>query len=405
MRWVNALSTRPSLEAALGEVIQRTQVELGAAADLAILFISSTFASEYPRVLPLLREKLMVRHLVGCGGGGIVGIAPQGSVKEVEQEPAVSLTLAQLPGVTIHSFAVDGSDLPDLDSPPQAWLDCIGADPQDQPCFVLLADPFSSRINDLLQGLDFAYPGSPKVGGLASGRSSQGGSGLFYNDRYQESGTVGLALGGAISMKTIVAQGCRPIGPVFQITEGEQNVLLSLKEEDQSKPQTALAALQEVVGNLSPSDRELAQHSLFVGLAHSEFQISLGAGDFLIRNLIGVDPRVGALAIGDRVRSGQRIQFHLRDAQASGDDLRLLLEQYQSNNNPKPLGGLMFSCLGRGMGLYEIPDFDAQLFQNNLGPLPLGGFFCNGEIGPIGGSTYLHGYTSAFGLFCENSEV
>ncbi|MGA0200945.1 MAG: FIST signal transduction protein, partial [Prochlorotrichaceae cyanobacterium] len=380
------------------------QEALGASADLGIVFISSTFASEYPRLLPLLREHLAVKQLIGCGGGSIVGVPLGESAREIEQEPALSLTLAHLPGVTVQSFHLEPDDLPDLDSPPQAWVDCVGVAPQDRPSFVVLADPFSSRINDLLQGLDFAYAGCPKVGGLASGRSLRGGSGLFCNDRYYESGSVGIALSGAIEMKTIVAQGCRPIGPVFQVVEGEQNVLLQLMATDSNREESALEALQGVVQSLEESDRQLAQHSLFVGLAHSEFQLELQAGDFLIRNLIGVDPRIGALAIGDRIRPGQRLQFHLRDGQTSEEDLRILLRRFCAQSpDASALGGLMFSCLGRGQGLYQKPDFDATLFQQYLGQIPLGGFFCNGEIGPIGGSTYLHGYTSAFGVFCPST--
>lgn len=401
MRWVNVLSLRPSLEAAIAETASQAQEALGCNADLGIVFIASAFASEYSRLLPLLQEYLPVKHLIGCGGGAIVGSHADQGMREVEQDPALSLTLANLPGVTVSSFHLEPDQLPDLDSSPQAWVDCVGVNPQERPNFVLLADPFSSRINDLLQGLDFAYAGCPKVGGLASGRSLRGGSGLFCNDRYYESGSVGIALSGAIQMKTIVAQGCRPIGPVFQVVEGEQNVLLQLMATDSSRQETALEALQNVVQNLEESDRQLAQHSLFVGLAHSEFQLELQAGDFLIRNLIGVDPRVGALAIGDRVRPGQRLQFHLRDAKASEEDLRLLLDRFCADpQNTSALGALMFSCLGRGQGLYQQPDFDATLFQSYLGKIPLGGFFCNGEIGPIAGSTYLHGYTSAFGVFC-----
>lgn len=404
MRWVNVLSLRPSLEAAIAETASQAQQTLGCDADLGIVFIASAFASEYSRLLPLLREYLSVKHLIGCGGGGIVGTHPAQGLREVEQEPAFSLTLARLPGVKVQSFHLEPDELPDLDSSPQAWVDCVGVNPQEHPNFVLLADPFSSRINDLLQGLDFAYAGCPKVGGLASGRSLRGGSGRFCNDRYYESGSVGIALSGAIQMKTIVAQGCRPIGPVFQVVEGEQNVLLQLMSTNGTQEETALEALQNVVQSLDENDRQLAQHSLFVGLAHSEFQLELQAGDFLIRNLIGVDPRVGALAIGDRVRPGQRLQFHLRDAKASAEDLRILLDRFcttaQKAQSPAALGALMFSCLGRGQGLYQQPDFDATLFQQYLGQIPLGGFFCNGEIGPIGGNTYLHGYTSAFGVFC-----
>jgi len=173
--------------------------------------------------------------------------------------------------------------------------------------------------------------------------------------------------------------------------------------EAQSRP--PLEVLRDLIQSLSEADRQLAQHSLFVGVARDEFKQQLGHGDFLIRNLLGVDPRVGAIAIGDRVRPGQRIQFHLRDARTSEEDLELLLQRYQKEerNSTDATGALMFSCLGRGEGLYGKPDFDSQLFRRYLKDIPLGGFFCNGEIGPVGGSTFLHGYTSVFGI-CRSKD-
>ena len=150
--------------------------------------------------------------------------------------------------------------------------------------------------------------------------------------------------------------------------------------------------------DLSDADRSLAQQSLFVGVAQSAFKQDLEQGDFLIRNLLGVDPKTGAIAVGDRIRPGQRIQFHLRDAAASAEDLRLLLARYAQFNRPSAVGALMFSCMGRGEGLYQQPNFDSELFAEYLGLTPLSGFFCNGEIGPVGDTTFLHGYTSVFGI-------
>jgi len=167
------------------------------------------------------------------------------------------------------------------------------------------------------------------------------------------------------------------------------------------KPPSKLCKLFCNIWNLDEADRELAQDSLHVGIAQDGFKENLQPGDFLIRNLLGVDPRLGALAIGDRIRVGQRIQFHLRDSRTSADDLETLLIRYRSEHkldDTAPVGALMFSCLGRGEGLYEKPNFDAHLFQEFLGDLPLSGFFCGGEIGPVGDTTFLHGYTSVFGI-------
>jgi len=410
MQWVSALSTRPSLESALKEVVEQAERSLEGPADLGLIFISSAFASEYSRLMPLLAELLPIPALIGCGAIGIIGTNRGGLTEEVEGSPAVSLSLARLPGVNVRTFHVAAEELPDLDSPPDTWVDLLGVPAQEEPQFIILADPFSSKINDLLQGLDYAYPGAPKVGGLAGGDGSRGAA-LFCNYQLYREGTVGVALSGNIVLETIVAQGCRPIGRPYRVTEGERNILLKLEEQTDDSgfggtERSPLESLRELVQTLSEKDRELAQHSLFVGLVSDEFKVLLEPGDFLIRNLLGVDPKVGAIAIGDRVRPGQRIQFHLRDARTSAEDLEMLLERYQRSaeySGTSSAGALMFSCLGRGEGLYGEPNFDSRLFGRYLNNIPLSGFFCNGEIGPVGDSTFLHGYTSVFGICRQNS--
>lgn len=407
MRWVNALSTRASLEAAVGEVVEQAQQLLQAPPDLGLVFISSAFASEYSRLMPLLQEKLSLSTLIGCGGGGIVGMDPNSQAQEIEGEPAISLCLAHLPDVKVRPFHVSSEDLPDLDSSPQQWVDLLGIPPQENPQFIVLIDPYYNQINDFLQGLDYAYPGSVKVGGLASAFSSNI-TAVFCGSQHYQAEAVGVALSGNITIETIVAQGCRPIGEPYRVIKGERNIILELEPESGAATQgTPLEALQELVQTLSEDDRKLAQNSLFVGVVRDEFKHQLEQGDFLIRTLMGVDPRVGAIAIGDRVRAGQRIQFHLRDARTSEEDLELLLERYQQEHPTAAAitdhaGALMFSCLGRGEGLYGEPNFDSRLFRHYLN-LPLGGFFCNGEIGPVGDNTFLHGYTSVFGI-CRQSQ-
>ncbi|MCU0550034.1 MAG: FIST C-terminal domain-containing protein [Leptolyngbya sp. Prado105] len=409
MRWASALSTRPFLESAVEEVVSQALATLQDSADLGMIFISSAFASEYSRLLPLFREKLPGVPLIGCSGGGIVGMTQRGKAREVEGEPSLSLMLAHLPGVKVQPFYISAEDLPDLDSPPDTWTNLIGVPMSESPSFVLLAD--LQRVNDLLQGLDFAYPGAPKVGGLASSGILGGSTGLF-GDRFYREGAVGVALSGNIVMETIVAQGCRPIGKPYWVMEGERNILLAMQEDDgsglPSEPcgvkRSPLEQLQELVQGLSEEDQRLAQQNhIFVGVVQNGFKQTLEPGDFLIRNLLGVDPRVGAIAIGDLIRSGQRIQFHLRDAETSAEDLDLLLRRYvqASSAQPSPSGALMFSCLGRGEGLYGEPNFDSQLVSEYLHEIAIAGFFCGGEIGPVGGSTFLHGYTSVFGIFRE----
>ena len=401
MQWTNALSTRSSLEAAINDVVEQVVASLTAPADLGLVFISSAFMSEYTRLLPLLAEKLSVPVLIGCSAGGVIGRKQTGKTEEIEAQPALSLTLAHLPGVKIRPFHILAEELPDSDSSPNAWIDLVGLPPSPVPQFILLSSPFGSATNDLLQGLDFAYPGSVVVGGQASSGFMNGPVGLFCNDKLLREGTVGIALTGNIVLDTIVSQGCRPIGQPLQVTKAERNIILELDEN------VPLVVLRNLISSLSEEDRTLAQHSLFVGLAMDEFRVNLHSGDFLIRNILGVDPKAGAIAISDRIRAGQRLQFHLREAEASSQDLEILLQEYQNENEntsqPSPVGALMFTCLGRGTGLYGQPNFDSQLFSRYLHDIPMGGCFCGGEIGPVSGRTFLHGYTSVFAI-CRSLE-
>jgi small ligand-binding sensory domain FIST len=130
-----------------------------------------------------------------------------------------------------------------------------------------------------------------------------------------------------------------------------------------------------------------------------EDEIEYEAGDLLVRNLVGADEETGALAVGAELRPMTVAQFVLRDARTAAEDLRRLLVRHRGASARAPAGALLFSCVGRGAGLFGRPDHDTGLFVESLGPAPLGGFFCNGEIGPVGGMTFLHGYTSAFALF------
>jgi small ligand-binding sensory domain FIST len=406
MQWSSVISKQPSLEAAISDIVDRARAPLQAPPTVGFLFVSSAFASEYPRVMPLMRRHFPDLPIVGCGGAGIIGTDAQGVVQEVEDDMLVSLTLAVLPDVAVQTFHVETEELPDLDGSPNVWVDLIGVDPACEPQFVVFVDPLSEGINDFLAGLDYGYPGLPKVGGLASSGFGATKSGLFCGDRFHRTGAVGIALSGNIVLDTIVAQGCRPVGSPYWVTESERNVILGLSADgdpDQSE-KPPLEMLRDMVADLGEADQELARDALFVGIAQNAFKQNLEPGDFLVRNLLGFDPRQGALAIGDRVRAGQRIQFHLRDASASAEDLEVLMRRYRKDamGKPKPVGALMFACLGRGKGLYGESNFDSGIFADHM-PIPVSGFFCNGEIGPVENTTFLHGYTSVFGIVRSKS--
>ena len=392
MQWASAISQQNTLRAALSECVASIRANLGdTAADLAVVFASSEYASDYATLPELVGEMLGKQALVlGCSGGGIIG-----GGAEVEQEPAVSLTAASLPGVNIHPIRLEGDTLPSLDAGPDEWHEALGISPSDEPQFVLLADPMSFPAQNLLLGMDYAYPAAAKIGGLASAGQGARQNGLFLGSEYHDSGAVGVALSGNIVVETVVAQGCRPIGQPMRITQSDRNFLVEL---DGEQPINVLRGLFQ---QADQRDRDLMQSSLFLGVVMDALIDQPQQGDFLIRNVMGMDQRSGVLAIGEMLKEGQLVQFHLRDADTSADDLSAVLERYAIDNRENPAqGALLFSCLGRGKYLYGRANHDTEVFHDKVGAaVPLGGFFCNGEIGPVSGTTFLHGYTSSFGIF------
>jgi small ligand-binding sensory domain FIST len=389
-------------------------------ADLALVFASASYASDLPRLLPLLQQKLHAGHWLGCVGGGVVGTDPAGTPHEIEQQPALTVTLLRLPGASLRPFAIDTTSLPDLDGPAEPWRERVGAELEEGQSMLLLLDPTGTAINDLISGLDYAYPNTTKVGGIAGPHSAAHGSLLFGSGAGGDTGhgntdpadtvrtgAVGCLIGGSWRLDPLVAQGCRPIGPVLEVEQAQRNVVIEVSCG--STRNSPVAALQSILTDLTPAEREQVKHSLFLGVARSDFSlpnadltpVADAPGSFLVRNLIGVDPRNGAVAVGERMRVGQKVQFQLRDADASRDESRQLLAG-QSRRRSEPLAAFLFACLGRGEGLYGEVDGDVTLCREVLGTVPIAGLFCNGEIGPVGGTTHLHGYTASWGFLVPN---
>jgi small ligand-binding sensory domain FIST len=390
MKWASTLSTKSSIEDCVREAVENIKKDLGDLnPDFTTVFVSPHFKDDYSKIPNLIRGLMSPGQLFGCSGGGIIG-----GGSEVEQQPAFSMTCGHLPGVKINLFYSDGMELPDQDTGPQVWRDWIGVPLEENLHFILLADPFSFRGEDFLAGMDFAYPNSRKIGGLASGANEGSGNVLYKDDEIFNNGLVGVALSGNIEVDTIVAQGCRPIGEVHTVTKCQATFL---QEVDKLPP---FKILEELIENANDYDRKLIQTSLFLGIEMNPLDGDPKQGDFLIRNIMGLDRASGAISIGAYLREGQLVQFHLRDKQLSAEDLEMLLDDYTVlGNSESATGAMLFSCLGRGQYLYGTPNHDSNIFAGKLKNVPLGGFFCNGEIGPVGNTTYLHGYTSSFGIF------
>ena len=280
MRWGSAVSNNASLQGAVEECVSSVLDGLeGLRPDLAFVFLSAAHAAAYGEVPALVRRGLGDCPLLGCSGGGVIGAG-----REVEGGPGLAIAAAAMPEAELSLFHVENDGLPDQDSPPERWWEVVGSSPDGQPDFVLLADPFSFAADRLIAGIDYAFPGSATIGGLASGAHGPGGNALYVGDEVRTSGAIGVAVAGSVTIDTVVAQGCRPIGAPMQVTSCADNWLLALDGK------TPVQALVDVMGRLDEGERNLARHSLFLGVAMDRLNETPSMGDFLIRNIVGVDP-------------------------------------------------------------------------------------------------------------------
>lgn len=386
MRWVSAISDLDDTADALDAVSTQVSEQLaGARPDLLLVFSSPDHAAEWDDLPSALLERLGGRALVGCSGGGVIG-----GRREIEQRAALAVAAAVLPDVAISTVHLEASQLPDQTV---EWHRRLGFGADAEPCFVLMPDPFAFDPEACIASLDEAYPGATKIGGLASGGILPRTNAIFVDGTCHRSGAALLALRGNVRLEPIIAQGCRPIGETMLVSSCDGHVIHGL---DGRPPGEVLEALH---ATLADDERELVRDSLFMGIEMRN-QREYHAGDFLVRNIVGMQADGKALAVAALLSRWQAVQFHLRDRRASVEDLERQLERFAANvGEPAPAGALLFSCLGRGEQLYGVAGHDTDAFVDTLGDLGLCGFFGNGEIGPVGERTYLHGYTSAFGVF------
>lgn len=378
MPFAAALSQHPLATQAVGEVAGQVLDQVGTAPDLAVLFISAVHTGAMEDIAAAVRSLLVPDVLIGCTASTIVGGA-----REVEDEPAISLwagrltTVAPLRLTTVRrgdDVAVDGF-------PPPELL------PTDSRAMLVLADPFSFPVDSFLSGLRHQVDCDlPVVGGMASAGRGPGGNRLVLGGEVFSDGAVAVVVGG-VEVATVVSQGCRPIGDPMVVTRGEGQVIYELA----GRP--ALERVQELVASLGPHDLQLAQHGLHVGRVIDEHKLDYGRGDFLIRNVVGADQDAGAVAVGDEIAVGATVQFQVRDADSADEDLRHLMGPEDAD------GALLFTCNGRGSHLFSTPDHDAGVVSGALDDRPLAGMSCAGEIGPVGGHSFLHGFTASVALF------
>jgi small ligand-binding sensory domain FIST len=384
MRWASAIGLGARLEQAVEEAGEQLKGGMSRP-DLAIAFVSAAYGAAIERLAPMLMPLLGDCPLIGCNAGGLIG-----GGSEEEEEPGLALLCGRLPDAALTCLHLEQAILPPLSSSREAWWRLLDLGPESGASFMLLADPGTLDAESCARGLDRAYPGSTVIGGLASGVLEAGAARLLSNGDVHRTGGILLGLTGNVVIDSVLAQGCKPIGDPLFVTACEGNLI---NELDGRRPKELLTAL---FTTLDEADRARFGDALCIGLALPGPQQAAGVGDFLIRNVLGLDPDNGALWIGSRVAQNAVVQFHLRDGKAASNELEIRLSAALRGLRP-PEAALLFACSGRGRNMFGVSGHDSGTLRRMI-DIPVTGMFSAGEIAPIQGATFVHGYSSVFGL-------
>lgn len=356
----------------------------GVRPDLTVVFVCGATAQVAGEALQLAGEMTAATATIGCTAPGVIGAG-----RGVEATSAAAVWCAVLPGVHARSFALEVMSA-------DAGMAVIGM-PEvhpDDAVVVLLADPWSFPVDGFVEQCNTALPDLPIVGGIAAGTAGRGSTRLLVDDHLVERGAVGVMLGGAVGVHTLVSQGCRPVGPAMTVTAAEGNVILGLAG------MPALQKLREVLAVLPPDEQALVSEGLQLGVARDEYVDEHVQGDFLIRGVAGADEARNGLVVGDVVPVGRTVRFQVRDAAAADTDLRETLDRFRAAPGSDPVeGALLFSCNGRGAHLFGTADHDPQLVRSGLAASGVAGCFAAGEIGPVAGRNFVHGFTASILAF------
>ena len=376
-----ALSEHPGLAEATAEVMGQVLERHPDPPDLAVLFVSRPHLAGFEEAVEAVRTALRPRTLIGCAAESVVGGA-----REVERSPGVSLWVGDTgPVVPFHITATMTPDGPMFGGWPEMGPDTSGV--------VVIGDPFSFPADVFVARMQSEHPGLPVVGGMALAGQGPGQNRLVVDDTVVNAGAVGVLLGPGVRVETVVSQGCRPVGNPLVVTRAEGNVVYELA----GRP--PLERLGELAETMPEDERAMLYRGVHLGIVIDEHKIDFGRGDFLVRNVLGGDPQSGAIQVGDVVDVGATTQFQVRDADAADEDLRHLLAGCSAD------AALLFTCNGRGVNLFgkERPDHDAAVVTDGLGGAPVAGMFCAGELGPVGGLPFVHGFTASLVLLSQPS--
>jgi small ligand-binding sensory domain FIST len=377
---VGGTADNAALEASL-EAIERSGTDR---ADLALVFVTGDAHARAHEALHAVRRVTGAPIVLGCSGTGILT-----ERREVEEGLAVAVLVVRDPRLLATAFALERQrERRDIGA---EVAQRIGATVAEGGCVLVLPDAVGCNPPALLTQLHAALGFVPVLGAVAAGAP------MF--ELYETDALAGALVGVALSGLTPVigvTQGCTPIGEPYVITHAEANVIQRIG----SRP--ALEILTEAIRANPDTEARIRHAGVFAGLAMDSAKSPLERGDFLVRNLVGADQSSGALAVAERVRIGQTVQFQIRDAQASRQDLLAMLDELAGRlHGRRPAFGCYFDCAGRGRGLFGVPDHDVTLIRERLGEFPLVGFFGNGEFAPIGRRNFFHNYTGALVIFPE----
>lgn len=365
------------VEAARSAVAEVVEGLGGCTPDLAVVFVGAAYGPHLDTLDAVIAEGLAPRHRIGTTTGGVIADG-----NELERLDCLSVWAACLPGAHITPLRYE---VPTDEASPIMWPE----PPLDAHGVVAFADPGTFPPDSFLAWLEQARPGLPVSGGLASaGRGNR----LLLDGRVYDGGAVAVAIGGDVHLRTLVSQGCRPVGNSYTVTRADRNLLQELGGA------LPVQRVRETFTQADAADQALMRHGLHIGTVIDEYKESYHRGDFLVRGVLGAESGTGAIAVGDVVRVGQTVQFHVRDARSADEDLRELLGRF-AEDTPQPEAALLFTCNGRGRRLFQTPDHDASVVREILGDIPLAGFFCAGEFGPVGSRSFLHGFTASLLVF------
>jgi small ligand-binding sensory domain FIST len=392
MQFAAAITRCENVQEAVAHLVDSIRRQMVGEVDLLVLFLTPDYQDDAQQLSRALRLALSPRVLLGCTCEGVIG-----GDREIEREPAISVLAGHLPGVTLAPFHIGMEEWESLldENDPSKLKRFLALTPEDTAptrAYIVLADPFTTPIAELMQSLDDLTPHAPTLGGMCSGAQQAGQNLLFLNGQILEDGAVGVRIAGPIQVDTVVSQGCRPIGKTLLVTKADGNRIAGLSG------QPALELTRELLEGLPEADKELLSNGLFLGVVVNEYQSTFGRGDFLIRPVFGADKETGAIALGENIRAGQTVQYHVRDAQTADEDLRELMKR-AARDEVAPAGGLLFSCNGRGVRLFDMPNHDVRGVLEAVPETPLAGCFAQGEFGPIGGRSFIHGHTLSVALF------